>query len=149
MPRATLRNAAGFDSLQISIDIADQEAIELVLPAARAKQMGVIAKRPITNVAWKGGHKPADSYHHVYWERLRKLSSPFLRGAEIENSVATALLFTLQIPGVCRAIIGTKNLARWAENAQLLATASLGEADFEAIRERWEEVAPKTWIGQT
>ncbi len=138
-----------FDSLQISISIADQEAIDLVLPAARARQMGVIAKRPLANVAWKTGHKPGNSYHHEYWERLRKLNFPFLHGAEMEKAVATALRFTLQVPGVCTAIVGTKNPARWAENAQLLEAGSLGEASYEAIRQRWEEVAPKTWIGQT
>ena len=59
-----------FDTLQTSINIADQEAIDLTVPIAREKQMGVIAKRPIANAAWKTGHRPIDSYHHEYWERL-------------------------------------------------------------------------------
>src|SRR5206468_803886 len=57
----------GFDTLQTSISIADQEAIDLTVPLAREKQMGVIAKRPIANAAWKTGHRPIDSYHHEYW----------------------------------------------------------------------------------
>lgn len=53
------------------------------------------------------------------------------------------------MPGVCTAIVGTKNPERWAANARLLESGSLGETEYEEIRERWEDVAPKTWIGQT
>jgi aryl-alcohol dehydrogenase-like predicted oxidoreductase len=88
-----------FDPLQTSINIADQEAIELTLPLAREKQMGVIAKRPIANAAWKTGHRPVDSYHHEYFERLRKLSYHFLN-YDLEKSVSIALRFTLTVPGV-------------------------------------------------
>jgi aryl-alcohol dehydrogenase-like predicted oxidoreductase len=42
-----------FDTLQTSVSIADQEAIERTLPAAARAQMGVIAKRPIANAAWR------------------------------------------------------------------------------------------------
>ncbi len=138
-----------FDSLQTSINIADQEALELTLPLAREKKMGVIAKRPLANIAWKSGHKPENSYHQIYWDRLRTLRYPFLKCANPEKTVGVALRFTLGVPGVCTAIVGTKNPERWAENARLLEASSLGESEYRAIRERWEDVAPKTWIGQT
>ncbi len=138
-----------FDSLQTSINIADQEALELTLPLAREKKMGVIAKRPLANVAWKSGHKPENSYHQTYWDRLRTLKYPFLESVLLEKTVGAALRFTLSVPGVCTAIVGTKNPERWAENARLLEAGSLGENEYQEIRERWEEVAPRTWIGQT
>jgi aryl-alcohol dehydrogenase-like predicted oxidoreductase len=136
-----------FDTLQTSVSIADQEAIDLTLPLAREKQMGVIAKRPIANAAWKTGHRPIDSYHHEYWHRLRKLDYDFLRG-DLNKSISIALRFTLSLPGIHTAIVGTKKPARWRENARLLEAGPLSENQLHAIRERWEECAPRTWIGQ-
>ena len=136
-----------FDTLQTSINIADQEAIDLTLPLAREKQTGVIAKRPIANAAWKTGHRPIDSYHHEYFERLRKLNYDFLR-RDMNRSISIALRFTLSVPGVDTAIVGTKKPERWRENARLLEAGPLNENEFQAIRERWEECAPRIWIGQ-
>jgi aryl-alcohol dehydrogenase-like predicted oxidoreductase len=137
-----------FDTLQTSINIADQEAIDLTLPLAAQKTLGVIAKRPIANAAWKYGHKPIDSYHHEYYERLRKLNFEFLRHGDLENQIATALRFTLSVPGVHTAIVGTTKPERWKENANLLEAGPLSEEEIDAIRNRWDEYAPRTWVGQ-
>jgi hypothetical protein len=139
--------SGAFDVLQTSINIADQEAIDLTVPLASKKEMGVIAKRPIANAAWKTGHRPIDSYHHEYWERLRKLNYNFLQ-RDSNKSISIALRFTLSVPGVHTAIVGTKKPERWRENAQLLEAGPLAQTEFESIRERWEECAPRTWIGQ-
>ena len=86
-----------FDTLQTSVSVADQEAIELTLPLAAARQMGVIAKRPLANVAWRYARKPAEAYYQTYWSRLRKLDYAFL-GEPGDGAVATALRFTLGTP---------------------------------------------------
>ncbi|MDQ2868244.1 MAG: aldo/keto reductase [Verrucomicrobiota bacterium] len=142
-------DCGAFDTLQTSLNIADQEAIKLTLPLAQKNDLGVIAKRPLANVAWKTGHKPINSYHHEYWDRLRKLHYEFLRQHSLEETVATALRFTLSVPGVHCAIVGTKNPERWKENAALLDAGALDTEHFHSIRERWDDIAPKTWIGQT
>ena len=136
-----------FDTLQTSINIADQEALAITLPLARDKKMGVIAKRPIANAAWKTGNRPIDSYHHEYFERLRKLNYNFLHD-DLEKSISIALRFTLSVPGVHTAIVGTQNPERWKQNAKLLEAGALDPAIFQSIRERWEDCAPRTWIGQ-
>jgi aryl-alcohol dehydrogenase-like predicted oxidoreductase len=138
-----------FDTLQTSVNIADQEAIDLTMPLASRKGIGVIAKRPIANVAWRESHKPIDSYHHVYWGRLHKLRYDFIRDLPLEESIAHALRFTLSVPGVHTAIVGTTKPERWQGNARLVEEGVLPEAEFEAIREHWEEIAPASWIGQT
>lgn len=136
-----------FDTLQTSVSIADQEAIELTLPAARAAGLGVIAKRPLANVAWRYARKPAEAYYQEYWERLRKLDYPFLPGKG-DAAVKTALRFTLGVPGVHTAIVGTTKPDRWRQNAALLGDGRLPEAERERIRARWKAVAPPSWEGQ-
>jgi aryl-alcohol dehydrogenase-like predicted oxidoreductase len=136
-----------FDTLQTSVSLADQEALELTLPRARARRMGVIAKRPLANVAWKYERKPSESYYQTYWSRLRRLDYPFLKETA-ETAVATALRFTLSVPGVHTAIVGTTRPERWQQNAALLGNAALPEREFERIRARWREVAAPSWEGQ-
>ncbi len=138
-----------FDTLQTSINIADQEAVDLTVPLARERNMGVIAKRPIANAAWRSGQKPIDSYQHTYWDRLRKLDYEFIRARPLEQSIGHALRFTLSVPGVHTAVVGTTKPERWQENARLLDGGTLSEAEFEAIRSRWDDIAPRTWLGQT
>jgi aryl-alcohol dehydrogenase-like predicted oxidoreductase len=59
------------------------------------------------------------------------------------------LRFTLSVPGVHTAIVGTTKPDRWEQNAKMVAEGLLSEAEFNSIRERWEDVAPASWIGQT
>jgi len=136
-----------FDSLMISVNIADQEAIDLVLPEASARGLGVVVKRPIANFAWRYDAKPDIEYHQTYWERLQQLDYPQFRSKD-EQTVGTALRFALAVPGVHTAIVGTKNPERWRTNARLLEAGPLPEETYRAIRERWKEAARPDWIGQ-
>ncbi len=136
-----------FDVLQTSVNVADQEALDLTLPLALERGMGVIAKRPLANAAWRYASKPSEPYHQEYWARLRKLDYPFLRAVP-DAAAGTALRFTLSVPGVHTAIVGTARPGRPAANASLLSPGPLPRADFDAIRARWREVADPGWAGQ-
>jgi len=138
--------SGAFDTLQISVSIADQEAIELAIPAAKAKGMGVIAKRPLANAIWKSTSEP-DPYYQRYWERFQQLDYDFLKG-DIQQAISIALRFTLSIEGVHTAIVGTTQPDRWSQNAQLLQAGPLDRNQFEAIRVRWKSVAQADWVGQ-
>jgi aryl-alcohol dehydrogenase-like predicted oxidoreductase len=139
--------SGAFDALQTSVSIADQEAIDLTLPLAQARQLGVIAKRPIGNAVWRYKEKPQLAYHQTYWERVQKLRYPFLQG-DAKQAASIALRFTLSVPGVHTAIVGTTKPGRWRENAELLKAGPLPAPEFEAIRTRWKEVAEASWDGQ-
>lgn len=136
-----------FDALQISVNVADQEAINFVLPLAEQQGMGVIAKRPLANVVWRRNERP-DYVEGIYWDRLQKLNYNFLQSGDETDKIETALRFTLSVPGVHTAIVGTQKLEHWQANLAAIEANNLSENDYQAIRKRWEECAAPDWIGQ-
>lgn len=137
-----------FDSLQTSVSIADQSPIDGNIALAIEKGLGLIAKRPIANAVWRHDSKPAESYHHEYWDRIQKLKFGFL-DKSLEAATAIALRFTMTIPGVDTMIVGTTKPKRWQENAKYVAEGDLSNEEFEAIRQRWEEVGGEDWKQMT
>lgn len=143
-----------FDSLQTSVNICDQECIELTLPLAAERNMGVIAKRPIANAVWRYDAEPPSAYHHEYWRRLQDLAFEFTRGERAQDpgpdgAAGIAMRFTAMQPAVDVLIVGTTNPDRWAQNAGLLGAGALSKAQHDAIRQRWREIAKPEWVGQT
>ncbi|MDO7908626.1 aldo/keto reductase [Paenibacillus sp. JX-17] len=137
-----------FDSLETSVNIADQEVLEQTIPEARKRGMGITAKRPIANAAWTFDTMDETAYPFVYWNRLRELNYDFLAG-DVSKAVESALKFTLSVPGVDTAIVGTTKPNRWQQNAELLQGGMLTEDVFRQIRSRWHEIAGEDWVGQT
>jgi aryl-alcohol dehydrogenase-like predicted oxidoreductase len=139
--------SGAFDTVQISVSIADQDAIDTVLPLLRQHDIGVIAKRPIANAAWLGGGWwSLGSYSRPYRMRLRKLNYDFLT-LDAKQAVGIALRFTLSVPGMHTAIVGTTKPARWQQNAALLAEGPLPQSEYASIRARWRSAASSDWIG--
>jgi aryl-alcohol dehydrogenase-like predicted oxidoreductase len=130
-----------FDTLQTSVNIADQESIQLTLPLARSAGMGIIAKRSLANTAWISKQDPHDSALAVYSDRLATLNYDFLKGP-LDSAMSTALRFTLCVPGVDIALIGSTKPMHWQHNEALLATGPLPQSGYDAIRARWKAV---TW----
>src|SRR5262249_54021315 len=103
-------------------------------------------KRPIANVAWRHAKKPAEPYYQPYWTRLRALRYDFLD--DRDTDVTTALRFTLSVPGVHTAIVGTTNAEHWHDNAARASAGLLPRSEFDRIRARWDEAATPSWVGQ-
>jgi len=139
--------SGAFDTFQTSVNIADQQALDLTLPLAVEKGMGIIAKRPVANVAFKHKNRPDGDYGLPYWERLQKLKYDFVNG-DTERAMAKALRFTLSVPGIHTAIVGTSKPGRYSENAKILAEGPLSKSDFDLIRSQWQTIAAPNWVGQ-
>lgn len=140
-------STGAFDTLQTSVSIADQQALELTIPLAVEKGMGIIIKRPIANAAWRSKTKPENFYIQPYWERLQKLDYEFINGNPAETA-EKALRFTLTVPGIHTMIVGTSRPGRWKENADVVNKGPLSADEYDAIRKRWRAVAQQDWIGQ-
>lgn len=138
-----------FDSLQTSLNIADQQSISLLLPYCVEHEIGVIAKRPVANVAWRNWPEPPTSgYAQPYFDRLKKLAYPFI-GPTLGESVEYALRFTLTQLGVCTAIVGTSKPHRWDANARAIEGGPLDGEEVTEIFECWREASEPDWVGLT
>jgi len=143
--------------IETSVNVADQVNIDRVLPKTVANHIGVLAKRPVANAAWKDiDQQPGlyKSYAKTYTERLAKMKlDPAALGVSGPPEKAwpeLALRFTLSQPGVHCAIIGTTN----PDNARAnIAMADKGPLPAEAVRkvrEAFRRADPQgAWLGQT
>ncbi|MGI9057924.1 MAG: aldo/keto reductase [Ktedonobacteraceae bacterium] len=140
-------HTGAFDTLQTSVNIADQQEIDFTIPAARERGMGIIAKRPIAEGVWLHETLEKNDYAYPYWERLQTLKYDFLASGSA-TSIATALRFTLSVPGVDVAILGTTSVEHMRQNIAMLSAGNLSSDEFNTIRALWEQRADQHWLGQ-
>lgn len=138
--------------VQTSINLADQANIDGLLPVARANNVGVMAKRPLANAAWKpltDQRGIYQSYARTYTERLAAMHlDPVALGAS--SWAELALRFTLSQPGVSAAIVGTTNPASAEANLAAAAKGPLAPDAVAAIRAAFRTADPRgEWTGQT
>ncbi|MFN0134738.1 MAG: aldo/keto reductase [Phycisphaerae bacterium] len=129
-----------FQSVQCSVNICDQAAIERALPQARQRGVGVLAKRPLANAFWRFETQPTGDYCEEYWRRARamKLTCGSLSWTEL------AARFAAYQPGVDAIIVGSSNAAHVEEVIEFVnrgplpadVDASLGAA-FAPHRSEW------------
>ncbi len=108
-----------FDTLQTTFNLGDQRARKEVLPQARAKGMGVIAKRPIANAAW-GASESSDPVRERYRQRAQAMldMGPLL--AAPQDPILLALGFVLAHEEVDTAIVGTRNPDHMRANVEIV-----------------------------
>ncbi len=135
-----------FDAVQLSINIADQQNIDFTLPMAQERNLGVIAKRSIAEAAWLYGTPEKSAYNYRYWDRLQTLKYDFL-GAGDATSLSTALQFTLTVPGVATALVGS-SVSQHMQNLVRVINSepTLSDDNYQRIRALWEERADQHWL---
>jgi len=117
-----------FGSIQCSLSVCDQAAIEVAVPAARSAGLGVIAKRPLANTPWRG----PDSPYADRWAVLaREVEAGDLGPHEL------ALRFTVFSTGAHVSLIGTRSSEHLREAAVVAARGPLPDAVVAQVRTAW------------
>jgi aryl-alcohol dehydrogenase-like predicted oxidoreductase len=143
--------------IETSVNIVDQVNIDKVLPVTREHHVGVLAKRPIANAAWKQMSQQADvfkGYIQPYADRFATMNldpqSLGFAGKPAEVWPEIALRFTLSQSGVNCAIIGTTNLANARANLAAVEKGPLPAEIVAKIRQTFgQKSAGESWIGLT
>lgn len=143
--------------IETSINIADQRNIDTVLPVCARHNVGVLAKRPIANAAWKDiGQQPGmyRDYARQYTERLAKMSlrpsDLGFAGSPAQAWPEIALRFTLSFPQVHCAIIGTTNPENAKANIEAARKGPLPEQAVDKLRAAFRSADPEgQWVGLT
>ena len=141
--------------IETSINIVDQRNIDGVLPVAREHNVGVIAKRPVANAAWKNiDQQPGmyQSYAKDYTDRFRAMKpdpvSIGFKGEAAQVWPEIALRFTLSFPEAHTAIIGTTSLENARRNVEIARKGRLPDDAVERLRAAFRRADPKgEWRG--
>jgi aryl-alcohol dehydrogenase-like predicted oxidoreductase len=143
-------DAGAFGSVQCSVNLADQRALDGAIRRASERSesdKAVIGKRPLANAAWRFAERPRGDYAEVYWERLQTLlHGPLSRDWSTAWS-DLALRFSAFAPGVSSVIVGTRSLEHLRANAAIVADGPLASKLAQELRD-WFRGNDRDWVGQ-
>ncbi|MGQ9799704.1 MAG: aldo/keto reductase [Ignavibacterium sp.] len=123
-----------FDSIMTSVNICDQHSLNKLIPIAKEKHLGVIAKRPIANAPWKFSDRPIGSYAEEYWLRWKEMNLP-----QSDNWLETFLRFTVFADGIDSAIVGTTNINHLKKNIELIQKGPLDKSLVSIIKSAFKD----------
>jgi aryl-alcohol dehydrogenase-like predicted oxidoreductase len=135
--------SGAFGSIEVSVNLVDQRAIERALPAARERGLGVIAKRPAANAPWRFTERPAAVDVALYWDRWRALG---LDPGD-HDWTELSLRFAAWQDGVHCAIVGTSRLDHLRRNVEQVEKGPLPAEMVAAIRAAFRACGAG-WEGQ-
>lgn len=135
-------NSNRFDSIQTSVNFCDQRDIDSVIPVAKQKGMGIIAKRPLANAPWLYNELPVGEYVEEYWKRWKTMNMEFdLPWDEI------ALRFTAFSSNIDTCIVGTSSEVHLKNNIKIIEKGPLPEDMVFKIKDTFKK-NDDNWTGQ-
>jgi len=134
-----------FDTLQTSYNLVDQAARRDLLPKAKAKNMGVIIKRPIANAAWGAETNPSN-YAHTYFIRAKEMLAAGPIPGVPDDRILLALGYVFAQDLADTMIVGTLNPRHLAANIEMVdSLLPIDEKVVEELNGRFDRVEDE-WI---
>jgi len=121
-----------FQSLQSSINICDQRAID-ALPVSQAAGIGMIAKRSLANAPWRDIPNPNDEAAEEYRRRWKELQLNL-----DEEAAEVALRFVAYLPGLHSCLIASTNPEHIQQNIRIVERGPLPAETVARIRSAFE-----------
>jgi aryl-alcohol dehydrogenase-like predicted oxidoreductase len=146
-----LLDAGVVDALQVIYNVFDASPDDELLPAARAADVGILARVPLDEGGLTGTITPettfpADDFRNRYfagdrkrqvWERANAIVADL--GVPLERLPELALRFCLSHPAVSTVIPGMRSMRNVEANAAAVAKGPLEPHELETLRRhRWE-----------
>jgi aryl-alcohol dehydrogenase-like predicted oxidoreductase len=132
-----------FGGLQCSVSPFDQQTLRTPLPAAAARGLGLLAKRPLGNAPWRFEGPPAATDVAIYWWRMRRMELAI----PAPEWPGLALRFTAFSPGVASILVGTTSLPHLRDNLAHLARGPLPAATQAELQAAFTRHDDGTWNG--
>ena len=136
-----------FDTLETSFSIPDQLARRNLFAPVKARNMGLIIKRPIANGAWRSANSPTASRRYIpmrhygdeYHHRAETIAGLGPVSDEPNDRILTAMGFVLAHPEVSTMVVGTQNPSHMRANIALMHDDPLlAETAVEELRQRFD-----------
>ena len=118
-----------------------------LLPTAIERGLGVIAKRPVANAAWK----PLDEQEGMYKDYAKDYHARFkamglsLSDFDVQDWGELALRFTISLAGVHTGIIGTTKIENARRNLAAAEKGPLPQESVDTIRAAFDKAGGTAW----
>jgi len=143
-----------FETMQTSFNLVEQKARYKLFDIVRKINLGLIAKRPIANGAWRANENPnvhsaPSNYAEEYFRRAGIIKGLGKINHEPENRIQTSMGYIFSFNEIDVGIIGTQNPKHLISNINMYSKClEMSENVVDELNKRFDELG-KDWDQRT
>jgi len=147
-------NCGIFKSIQTSFNLVEQKARYKLFEIVKKNNLGLIAKRPIANGAWRANdnpnvHSAPSNYAEEYFRRAGIITRKGKIDQEPEDRILTSMGYVFSFNEIDVGIIGTQNPKHLLSNINMYSEClNMPEKVIEELNSRFDEFG-KDWDQRT